>query len=84
MSSYLLSKSTYLRGIQCHKSLYLNKFKKELKDEKNEQEISIFEQGTEVGKLAHKLYANGVNVLNNKESNLEDALKRTAQFIKEK
>ena len=83
MSSYLLSKSTYLRGIQCHKSLYLNKFKKELRDEKNEQEISIFEQGTEVGKLAHKLYANGVNVLSNKEFNLEDVLKKTDQYIKE-
>lgn len=84
MSIHLISKSTYVRGLQCHKSLYLNKNKKDLRDESNENDESVFEQGIEVGKLAQQLYPDGVNALPDKEFDYADALNKTTRFIKEK
>lgn len=84
MSIHVLSKSTYVRGLQCHKSLYLNKFKKNLRDEIEEGDESVFEQGIEVGKLAQQLYPKGVNSLPEQEFDYSNAIKKTAQFIKEK
>ena len=84
MSIHLLSKSTYIRGIQCHKSLYLNKYKNELRNEYEESDESVFEQGIEVGKLAQQLFPKGLNSLPDKEFDYTEALNKTAQFIKEK
>ncbi len=57
-----LSKTTYIKGLQCHKSLYLNKFHPELKDEISPGLQAIFNSGTEVGILAQKLFPGGVEV----------------------
>lgn len=84
MSIHLLSKSTYVRGLQCKKSLYLNKYKKDLRNEYEESDESVFEQGIEVGKLGQQLYPKGVNSLPDKEFDYTDALNKTAQFIKQK
>lgn len=84
MSIHKLSKSTYVRGLQCHKNLYLNKYKKDLRNEQEESDESVFEQGIEVGKLAQQLFPKGVNSLPDKEFDYSDALNKTAQFIKEK
>ena len=54
-----LSKSTFIKGTQCVKSLYLNKFHKELKEDNSEQLEQIFATGHQVGELAQDLFPSG-------------------------
>jgi hypothetical protein len=57
-----LSKSLYMRGVQCHKALWLTKNRPELKDEISEGLQAAFDSGTEVGILAQQLFPGGVEV----------------------
>jgi hypothetical protein len=54
-----LSKSLYTRGLQCHKSLWLYKFKPELRAEPDAALQARFDMGTEVGVLAQELLPGG-------------------------
>ena len=58
---HILSKSTFMKGCQCPKALWLYKHKPELKTEVSEQQQAIFDQGTSVGKLAEQLFPDGVD-----------------------
>lgn len=51
-----LSKSQYLRGIQCEKSLWLYKYKRELQDSLSCSQLARFGSGVRVGTLALKLF----------------------------
>lgn len=57
-----LSKSLYIKGLQCHKSLYLNKYYPELNDAITPAQQAMFDRGTEVGILAQKLFPGGIEV----------------------
>lgn len=57
-----LSKSLYTRGLQCQKSLWLKKYKKEVLTPPDSKAEAIFENGNEVGDLACKLFPNGVEI----------------------
>ena len=57
-----LSKSLYTRGLQCQKSLWLKKHKKEVLTPPNSSAQAIFENGNAVGDLACKLFPNGVEI----------------------
>ncbi len=57
-----LSKSQYIRGLQCHKSLWLYKNKPELRDALDHAQESLFNIGHNVGELAKKLFPNGTEV----------------------
>ena len=54
-----LSKSTFMKGCQCPKALYLNKHHRQLKDEVSDAQQAIFDRGTRVGELATQLFPNG-------------------------
>jgi hypothetical protein len=56
-----LSKSTFMRGCQCIKSLWMHKFSPELKDEMDLVQQAIFAQGTNVGEIARELFPGGVD-----------------------
>ena len=58
-----LSKSQYIRGRQCHKSLWLYKHRPELRDKPDETQESLFETGNSVGELARNLFPNGVEII---------------------
>jgi len=60
--STALSKSLYIRGLQCHKSLYLHKYQPELKDEISEEQEALFNSGYEVGNNAKQLFPGGVEI----------------------
>ena len=62
MKSDLLSKSSFIRGLQCHKSLYLHKYRPELRDETTKEKQKLFETGHEIGILARGLFPGGVEV----------------------
>ena len=57
-----LSKSQYIRGLQCHKSLWLYKNKPELRDSSNQAQESLFNTGFDVGDLAKQLFPHGVEI----------------------
>lgn len=57
-----LSKSQYIRGRQCLKSLWLHKFQPELRDEIGQAQQAIFDSGTDVGILAREYFPGGILV----------------------
>lgn len=62
MSNLYLSKSLYIRGLQCRKSLYLHKFHPELKDEVSEEQEQVYQIGYDVGSYAKKLFPEGIEI----------------------
>jgi len=54
-----LSKSLYTRGLQCSKSLWLKKYKKDVLTPPDAQAKAIFETGDKVGALACQLFPDG-------------------------
>ena len=58
----MLSKSQYIRGLQCHKSLWLYKHRPELREQPNTQTQSRFEVGHTVGELACQLFPGGSEI----------------------
>ena len=75
-----LSKSLFIRGLQCHKSLYLHKYHPELKDETTETQEATFLSGRRVGIYAQKLFPNGVEIPYD-DLSLSDQLDRTANEL---
>jgi hypothetical protein len=59
---HTLSKSTFLKGCQCEKALYLNKHRPDLKDDRTQSQQAVFDRGTTVGEFAQQLFAGGVDV----------------------
>ena len=57
-----LSKSQYIRGLQCHKFLWLYKNNPELRDAPDHTQESLFNTGYNVGELAKDLFHNGVEI----------------------
>src|SRR5512139_2693606 len=61
MTAYL-SKSLYMRGLQCHKSLYLDRHQPELRETPSPELEALWKSGNEVGDFAHMLFPGGVVV----------------------
>ena len=57
-----LSKSLYIRGLQCHKSLFLQKYSADLKDDISDSQEAIFQGGRDVGTLAWQLFPGGIEI----------------------
>jgi hypothetical protein len=57
-----LSKSLYTRGLQCHKSLYLHKYRPELRGDPTPELEALWASGHEVGDFAHMLFPGGAVV----------------------
>ena len=74
---HILSKSTFVRGNQCAKSLYLNKYHKEFQSSVSSNQEAIFEQGKNVGLLARKLFPNGIDVSPENYFSYEESIKKT-------
>ena len=56
-----ISKSSYLRGLQCVKGFYLNFFHEKFNIKRDEQDTKKFEIGHDFGKYAQQLFPGGVN-----------------------
>jgi hypothetical protein len=57
-----LSKTLYMKGLQCHKFLYLNRKRPDLKGEQTPELKARLKAGTEVGVYAQQLFPGGVAV----------------------
>jgi len=54
-----LSKTAYTRGLQCRKSLYLHRYRPELRQEPNPEQEALWVSGHEVGDMARMLFPGG-------------------------
>lgn len=81
MKSYMLSKSSFIKGIQCEKQLYLYKHFYKLRDPISEEQQAIFTRGTNVGKLAQDLFPGGVDLSPANPFQYEKAAKLTQEKI---
>ncbi|ERJ27657.1 DUF2779 domain-containing protein [Campylobacter concisus] len=57
-----LSKSLYIRGLQCKKSLWLKKKKPEVLQAPDDGAQAVFDTGTSVGELACELFSGGERI----------------------
>ncbi|MBU4371780.1 MAG: DUF2779 domain-containing protein [Proteobacteria bacterium] len=81
--SNYLSKSLYIRGLQCHKSLYLEKFHRDLKEETAAEAQERFDIGNMVGESARGLFPDGVLVpYIETENGVAEQLRLTSEAMK--
>ena len=77
----MISKSLYIRGLQCPKSLWLYKKRPEFKLSENKE--VLFERGYEVGDLVKKLFNDGVEI-EFVPSDFYGMIEKTKEFLKQK
>jgi len=77
-----LSKSRYLKGINCPKALWLYAYKPELASDTSENQQFVFDMGHVVGSYAHALFEGGVLIEEDHEQ-LDLAIKKTKKLIDE-
>ena len=78
---HTLSKSTFMKGCQCQKALYLNKHHAELKDEISAAQQAIFSRGTNVGELAQGLFPGGVDASPADYYKFQESVVKTKEYI---
>ncbi len=81
MKKHVLSKSSYLKGKQCDKHLYLYIHKPELRDPVSPMQQAVFTRGTNIGKLAQDLFPGGVDVKPDSFRNYNKSLGQTQSMI---
>jgi len=77
-----LSKSLYTKGLQCAKALWLKKYNKEVLTPPNEQALSVFKTGDEVGGLACDLFPGGKEIPFDRD-NIDGMIALTKQYLEE-
>jgi len=75
-----ISKSQFMRGLQCRKSLWLYRNRPELRTQPDEAQQAIFATGTDVGLLVRKLFPGGT-ALDYEGSTFEEKIARTKDLI---
>ena len=81
LPKYILSKSTFLKGLQCEKALYLYKHHYNLKDKISANQQAIFNQGNIVGDLAQDLFKGGVDASPSSYFKMQESVYKTKDFI---
>lgn len=83
MEKHVLSKSTFIRGVQCLKSLYLHKKRPFLRDRLSAVQRAKFKRGADVGVLAQQLFPGGINLKPKSPSQYRKAVAATEDAIKD-
>jgi len=78
----IISKSSFIRGKQCLKSLYLIKKHPELQDQITEGQQAIFDRGHNVGELAQQLFPGGVVAAFDLPQGFMRSIKYTRELIR--
>ena len=78
-----LSKSNFIRGKQCEKSLFLNFYHPELKDKVSKLQQAIFDTGHLVGKEAQHLFPGGIDASRGRFERIAEAVKYTQELIRD-
>ena len=81
MPKYILSKSSYIRSLQCLKSLYFYKFHYKERDPITVEQQAKFDRGHKYGKLAHLLFPGGIDVSPPTPWDYSPSVERTQQLL---
>jgi hypothetical protein len=81
--THLFSKSTYMRGRQCPKALWLYKHRRELLPPVGPARQAIYDTGTSVGLLAQQLFPGGVDCTPEDPRDFGPAIAATQRAIAE-
>lgn len=76
-----LSKTSYLKGLQCDKAIYLYKKHFKLRDPAGPEKQAKFDKGHRIGELARKLFPGGTLVHVYKGYRYEEAVRTTQALI---
>jgi len=77
----ILSKTSFLRGKQCEKSLWLYYHQPSLRDKPDDLRRSLFGRGHKVGLFARGLFPGGVDSSASSPSRWAEAVEKTRHFI---
>ena len=78
--SISLSKSQFIRGLQCHKSLWLYKNRPDLRKKPDASLQALFDEGTYIGELAQGLFPGGEAILY-EEGSFKEKVAKTRRLI---
>lgn len=78
-----MSKSTFLRGLQCLKSLYLYKNFIQLRDQPSTEQKAIFNRGNKVGLMAQRFFPGGIDASPVRRSDHPAAVARTKELLEQ-
>ena len=81
MEKLILSKSTFLRGLQCPKSLFLYKNNFQQRDAASTTQQAIFSRGNAVGVLAQSLFPGGTDASSSDRFKFTEATAKTQALI---
>jgi len=81
MEHRLISKSSFIRGSQCQKSLWLHFNQPDERCETSDAQQQIFDTGHYVGLLAQQLFPGGIDASRGEPGQLAEALAYTAELI---
>ncbi len=82
MKEHTISKSQYVKGLQCPKALWLYRHRKDLAPEITPEKQALFDTGHEIGELAMQYFDNGIEV-KNEYWDVQGAVETTQQYIEE-
>lgn len=83
MEKHILSKSTFIRGHQCLKALYLHIKRPFLRDKLSAEQRAKFKRGHKVGDMAQELFPGGIDVSPKSPSQYQKSAIRTQELIAE-
>jgi hypothetical protein len=78
---HILSKSTFLRGMQCEKSLWMYKNEYHLREVTSAAQQAIFNRGTDVGILARDLFPGGIDASPIDSFHFQQSVIKTQELI---
>ena len=78
---HILSKSTYIKGLQCEKALYMQKKHPYLRDKLSIEQRAKFQRGTDVGVLAHEVFPGGIDMSPNSPSQFPKKAQETMENL---
>lgn len=78
---HVLSKTSFIKSLQCQKQLYLYKNRYFLRDKLTPKQLAIFSRGHSIGKLAWELFPEGIDAAPRSSMQYEKALTLTQQLI---
>jgi hypothetical protein len=81
MEHRLISKSSFIRGSQCPKSLWLHLNQPDERDETSDAQQQIFDTGHNVGFLAQQLFPGGIDASRGEHAQVAEAIAYTAELI---
>jgi len=78
-----ISKSGFIRGIKCPKSLYLHYNQPEDRDEPDEARQNLLNSGHDVGRLAQQLFPGGIDASRGLPASYTENIAFTAELIRD-